>query len=59
MATLEELNVQYLGMQEGYGSIPAHPLYLDLVTGSTFGVLPNQSIREEAEECRKRFRREQ
>ena len=47
MPTLEELNVQYLGMQEGFGSIPAHALYLDLVTGSTFGVI-NQTVAEAA-----------
>lgn len=50
------LNIKYLGEQEQLNGMPSLPTYTDLITKSTFLVLPHQFVSEALEICRNRFK---
>ena len=49
------LNIKYLGIQEGFGSVPSMHLFRDGVTKSTFAAADEEGIEKGLEACRERF----
>ena len=48
-------DVKFIGIQNGFGSIPDHPIFIDGQTGTTFAMMPGDLLEDRLRECRGRF----
>ena len=48
-------DVKFIGIQEGFGKIPDHPIFIDGQTGTTFAMMPGDLLSGRLAEARARF----